>query len=271
MQPIFDSHSHAFPDHLAASAMKALMSEPVWMPIQHYHDGTVAGLLASMDRAAIERTILCSIATRPTQVTKITDWSAAIASDRLIPFASIHPDYPHPEAEVERIASLGLKGLKFHPQYMNCPVDDPRILRICRAAAKANLAVTIHGGHDLAFPKTELGSPQSLRALHEAVPDLRLLACHMGGWQRWEEVLIQLAGQRVYLETSYCLGQCPEDLLLKIIERHPWEYLLFGSDSPWADQVAELQAFDRLPLPRELKRAACWENVFRFANLPQSA
>ena len=63
-----------------------------------------------MDRAGIRRAIVCSVATRPEQVAKITDWSASIASDRLVPFASIHPDFAAPEAEVERIASGGPPG-----------------------------------------------------------------------------------------------------------------------------------------------------------------
>ena len=96
---ILDCHTHAFPDNIAAGAIKALSAEPVWMPVHAYHEGTVRALLASMDSAGIDRAILCSVATKPAQVRKITDWSASIASDRIIPFASIHPDFDAPEQE----------------------------------------------------------------------------------------------------------------------------------------------------------------------------
>ena len=267
MMPIFDAHTHAFPDAVAPGAMKTLLGEAKWHPVQAYHDGTLRGLLASMDAAGIQRAIMCSVATRPTQVKKITDWSASIASDRIIPFASIHPDYDQPEAEIERLAQLGIKGLKAHPQYMQCAVDDPRMIRIAKAAAQAGLALTIHAGHDLAFERNELGSPQSLRRLHEAVPDLRLLGCHLGGWRRWDEVLDHVVGQPIYLDTSFCLGQCPPQLLERIISHHPAEYLLFGTDSPWSDQQADLAAFVALPISEEARRQAMWDNVHRFVGL----
>jgi len=264
---ILDGHAHAFPDAIAARAVQTLAAGAKWHAVQPWHDGTVKGLLASMDRAGIRRTLLCSIATRPGQVTKITDWSAAIASDRVAPFASIHPDYEQPEAEVERIASLGLAGLKFHPQYQECPADDPRVIRIARAAARHGLAMAFHAGYDLAFAKSDIASPQRIRNLFEAVPGLRLQACHLGGWQDWEESLRHIVGQPIYLETSFCLGQCPPDLLRRIIERHPPELLMFGTDAPWADQSAELALFQALPLARAAMRQALWENGCRFAGI----
>ncbi len=264
---ILDGHTHAFPDAIAARAVQTLTAEAKWQAVRPWHDGTVTGLLASMDRAGIRRTLMCSIATRPGQVTKITDWSAAVASDRVVPFASIHPDYERPEAEVERIASLGLAGLKFHPQYQDCPADDPRVVRIARAAARHGLAMAFHAGYDLAFAKSDIASPQRIRNLFEAVPGLRLQACHLGGWQDWEESLRHIVGQPIYLETSFCLGQCPPDMLRRIIEQHPPEWLMFGTDAPWADELAELALFQALPLGREAMRQALWENGCRFAGI----
>ncbi len=261
---IFDVHAHAFPDAIAAGAIKTLLAEALWMPIQAYHDGTVRGLLDSMDRAGIDRCVVASVATRPSQVRKITDWSVSIRSPRIEPFASIHPDYERPEEEIERIASLGIRGLKFHPQYMNCHADDPRMIRISRAATRHNLAMTLHAGYDLGFERSELGSPASIRRLHEAVPDLRLLACHLGGWMRWEEVLTELAGLPIYLETSFCFGMCPEDLMLRILERHGAAYLVFGTDAPWADQKADRERFESLPIPGENLRQAMWENGIKY-------
>ena len=268
--PIFDAHSHAFPDTIAAGAIASLKAETLWEPVEAHHDGTVRGLIETMDRAGIKRTILCSIATRPTQVRKITDWSAAIACERIVPFASIHPDFEDVEAEAERIASLGLRGIKLHPQYMKCAADDPRMLRIARAAARFGLALTIHAGYDLSFPKDELASPRQILTLAESAPGLRVLACHMGGWERWEEVLDELAGQPVWLETSYALEDCPGPLLEAILANHPPEYLLFGTDSPWADQRKELELFMALPISDETKRLALWDNAERFLQSPSS-
>lgn len=266
-QRTIDVHTHAFPDSLAASAIRTLEAGARNYPSKAFHDGTVAGLLASMDAAGIGVSFLCSVATRPTQVQRITDWSASIASERIVPFASIHADYEHPEAEAERIASLGIVGLKFHSHFMGCPADDERAIRVARAAAAAGLAMQFHAGHDTTFGPDDLALPVRMRRLHEAVPELRLLVCHLGGWRVWPEVLEQLVGLSVWLDTSFAIGQCEQELLLRIIERHPREYLLFGTDSPWADQSAELAAFRALPLAEDLKSAALWDNALRFAGI----
>jgi len=56
--------AHAFPDSVS-----------LWHEMRNHHDGTLAGLLTSMDAAGIRPAILCSVATKSTQVEKITNWS----------------------------------------------------------------------------------------------------------------------------------------------------------------------------------------------------
>lgn len=266
--PVFDVHTHAFPDALAARAIPKLQAGAKWFECHAFFDGTVGGLLASMDRAGIRRAVVANIATRPEQAGKILDWSVAIASERIVPLASVHPDSPDPEFEVALAAGAKLKGLKFHPHYMDCPIDDPRSVRIARAAADAGLAMLFHTGYDLAFEKDDVASPERVRRLHKMVPHLRLVAAHLGGWERWEEVRDLLVGLPIYLETSFTIGRCPEALLLDILNSHPPQYLLFGTDAPWTDQKAEVEKVLALPISDGLKRAILWENAHRLLDLP---
>jgi len=330
---IFDAHAHAFPDSLAPHAIETLSASPRHGPIVPHTNGTVSGLRASMTAAGVRGAILCSIATKPAQVRKITDWSASLHSESpvlkseisnppppastlkseisslksqistlkslkseisslksqisnpvtspsvpspqssplIFPFASIHPDFDDPESECRRIASHGLRGIKFHPHYMNCAIDDPRTHRIARAAAAAGLAMTFHAGHDIAFPDTDLATPRALRELHDAIPTLRLQCCHLGGWKRWEESLEYLVGQPIYLETSYCLGYCPPDLLHRILTTHLPTHIQWGTDSPWQPHAADLALFRNLPIPDALKSAALSANTLRFLNLQDSS
>jgi predicted TIM-barrel fold metal-dependent hydrolase len=53
-------------------------------------------------------------------------------------------------------------------------------------------------------------------------------------------------------------------LIETILAKHPAEYMLFGTDSPWADQRKELDLFMALPMSDEAKRQALWENAERF-------
>jgi len=261
---VIDAHCHAFPDKVAPGAMAKLVAGVAHVGVKASFDGTVAGLLASMDRAGIERAVICSVATRPEQVEKITDWSAVVTGERIVAFGSVHPDFEKPEAELERMAAAGVRGIKIHPQYMNCPLDDARMVRIARGAARTGLVMVAHAGDDLALGQPDLAVPMRVRALHEAAPGLRLMACHMGGWRCWEESLEVLAGLPIWLETSYTLGQCPEELLLRLIEKHGARRVSFGTDAPWADQGTELERLRALPLSDGDKRRILWDNTAEF-------
>ncbi len=116
MAGYIDIHTHAFPDLIAKVAIPALEREG---GIKAYLDGTVAGLLASMDRSGIEQSVLCSIATRPEQFTPILEWSKEIRSERIVPFPSLHPDDPLLLEHLQEVHDEGFKGVKMHPYYQS--------------------------------------------------------------------------------------------------------------------------------------------------------
>lgn len=248
-------------------AVRRLAGSARYCPVHPSHDGTLKSLLACMDKVGVTRAFVLSVATKPEQVTRITDWAAGAATERLIPFASIHPDFDEPEREAERIAGLGLRGIKFHPQYMDCTADDPRALRIARAAEAAGLAMVFHAGYDVAFPEDPRAEPERLLRVHQAAPKLPLLLAHLGGWRAWDQVLQYLAGRPVYLETSWVDRFCPPDLQRAIIEKHDPRYLLFGTDAPWRDPSEGLAHFARLPLSEPDRARALWGNALCFAGL----
>ena len=249
---IVDFHAHAFPDDLAPHAI-ATLNERVPPGAEAVLDGTLAGLLASMDRAGIGRCVVASIATAPKQVDAILRWSLGIADGRVIPFGSVHPDCADPAADVRRIARAGLRGIKLHPLYQGFVADDRRrAWPLYAAVEEAGLVLLMHAGRDVAFPPDDdRAAPRRLLAVHRAFPAIPLVAAHMGGWRAWDEVLDLLAGTGVYLETSYSLGHCPADVLGALIERHPAERILFGTDSPWRDHAEALALVRRAwPDPR---------------------
>ena len=262
---VIDFHTHAFPDDLAEKAISAL--EEHSGDYRAHHDGTIGGLLRSMDRAGIEQAVVVSIATKPTQVPRITDWSTKIASERIIPFASIHPLYRDFERELDRIITAGLKGIKLHPMYQEFTVDDPALFPLYRAVAERGLIVLFHAGNDMAFPVTGQASPRRFLRLFESVPDLKMVVSHLGGWTAWEEVERTLLGKPVYLETSFGIGEAESGRFWKILDNHPSDYLLFGTDSPWLDQKQELEAWKALPLSGERREKIFHKNAERLLGL----
>ena len=102
---IIDAHTHCFPDQLAEKVIPMLAARA---NIPYFSDGTLGGLIASMDRAGVDLSLVQHIATKPQQVQTINNWAASIQSERIKSFGTVHPDYPHWEQEIERIAELGL-------------------------------------------------------------------------------------------------------------------------------------------------------------------
>jgi uncharacterized protein len=266
---IVDFHTHAFPDFLAARAIEAL--EAGAPGYKAYTDGTVADLLRHLDRAGIEIAVVCSIATSPRQVPSILEWSCQIASDRIIPFASVHPECEDLYGTTAGIARAGLKGVKLHPQYQGFYADDPEVFDIYRSAADHGLIILFHAGYDLAFPTDPHAQPHRIAAAARELPGLGIVASHMGGWRDWGQALEHLAGSDVYLDTSFAIANGEDDappaLLARLLERHSPERILFGTDSPWREHISELAALDAIGLPDDTKRAVLEGNALRLLNL----
>ncbi len=235
-----DFHAHAFPDGLAPKAIETLNSG-IPRRSRAVLDGTIADLLRSMDGAGIARSVICSIATAPRQVEPIINWSLSIASDRIVPFGSVHPECEDPGETAQKIADAGLKGLKLHAQYQKFAVDERRMWPLYEAAQELGLIVVFHAGRDIAFPpEDDRAAPGRILAVHRAFPRIKIVAAHLGGWKMWDEVAGTLAGTDVYLETSYTFNVNRQDGVARVLERHSPERILFGTDSPWVEQKLTL-------------------------------
>lgn len=249
MAGYIDIHTHAFPDEIARFAIPALEREG---NIKAYLNGTVAALLESMDRSGVERSVLCTIATRPEQFTPILAWCREIRSERIEPFPSLHPNDPDLFDHLRQIHEEGFKGVKMHPYYQNYFLDEYRLNNLYAAIADLGLILVIHAGYDIAFPRIRRADPQRIVDVCQQYPDLKLIATHLGGLNEWDDVRALLTGRPIYMELSFALDFLDQNRLRDILLNHPSEYLLFGTDSPWTDQKTTLHLLARLGLPDEL-------------------
>jgi len=249
MAGITDIHTHAFPDAIACKAIPTLERDG---NIKAYLNGTVADLLASMDRAGIERSVLCSIATRPEQFAPILAWSKAIRSERIIPFPSLHPEDPQLLEHLEMVHADGFKGVKMHSYYQDYFLDDYRLFELYERMGELGTILVIHAGYDIAFPRIRKADPQRIVAVCRQFPKLKLIATHLGGWDEWADVRTLLTGEPIYMEISFALDFLDQKRLRDILLNHPAEYLLFGTDSPWTDQATTLRMLGKLGLPDSL-------------------
>ncbi|MBQ9931013.1 MAG: amidohydrolase family protein [Firmicutes bacterium] len=278
---VIDFHTHTFPDKIAAATIDKLKQASHSLP---FTGGTAVQLKESMREAGIQYSVLLPVVTNPLKASPINDISIDMTGkDGLIWFGGIHPDTPDWHEELGRIAEKGLKGIKIHPVYQNCDIDDIRFLRILERAGELDLMVTVHAGNDIGFPGVVRCSPAMARNALRQVGNVKLILAHMGGWKVWDQVKEHLSDQKVFLDTSFSLGEIPElgdgyytpetkkllseEEFCELVHIFGSEHVLFGTDSPWGPQKENKDAILALPLTDEEKRNILGENARRLLNI----
>lgn len=258
-QSVIDFHVHAFPDRIAGHAIRTLEKQA--RTVRAWNDGTVGGLLQSMDRAGIARAVVCSIATKPSQFEPIFQWSREIRSDRLIPLPSVHPADPALFDRLRGVAEAGFPGIKIHPYYQDFYLDAPRVIDLLRCARDLGLMVVCHTGFDIAFPRERRADPARVLKVLEAVDGLCLVATHLGGWDDWDAVERWIGTAPLYREISFAFGFLEDDRIREMIENAPPGKVLFGTDSPWNDPARDLARVRSLGLSETVLRQLLVENA----------
>lgn len=267
IQGSIDFHTHAFPDELAERAMKVLLEEGQKKSgVTAHLDGRLSSLLAGMDKNNIEKSVVCSIATRPRQFDPIISWSGRIKSERIIPFPSLHPDDPDFADRILRIRDEGFKGIKFHPYYQGFTIDEERLFPIYEKICEKNLIVVMHTGFDLAFDRKRICDPEKIVRVMDTFPELKMVTTHLGAWEDWDEVEKWLVGKKIFMEISFALDLLDREKARRIILNHPKEYVLFGTDSPWTGQDKTLALLKGLELGPELEERILRKNGINILN-----
>ncbi len=247
-----DFHAHSFPDSLAPRAISGIEGKA---RIKSVIDGTIASLVRSMDRAGIEKSVILSIATKPTQFDSILEWSRLIASPRIVPLLSVHPEDPHARQNIQRAAREGFIGMKLHPFYQGFALDAESVFPIYEALEENGLLCVCHTGFDHAWSYTRMADPPRIVNVMKRFPRLKFVATHLGAWRDWDSAAELLPAAGVFIDIAYSLEFLPPEKARKLIMSFPADRILFGSDSPWGDQAAALTLLSRLGLDEALERA----------------
>ena len=140
---LIDFHTHAFPEKIAARAMKKLADDSGLFP---HTDGTADSLRELMQRDGVDLSVLLPIVTNPASQSHTNDHAIASGGRGIIAFGSVHPDAPDALDELERLKALGVKGLKFHPEYQGFYVDDEKMRPIYRKICELGFITIFHSG-----------------------------------------------------------------------------------------------------------------------------
>ena len=185
--------------------------------------------------ARICKSVVLSIATKPSQVAKINAWASTVNDDRLITFGAVYPMWEGWKADVDDVVARGFKGIKLHPEYQNFTVDDESVFPFYEYAFSKGLIILWHAGYDPIGTPPYRSNPRRFAALADRFDGGKMVIAHLGGQEQWVETAEYLVGKNVYMDTSMATKYCPKDLFEYIVTRHGADRILFASDSPWSD------------------------------------
>ncbi len=260
---IIDIHSHIFPDSIAPGAIESIGS---FYRLPMRGKGTTEELKYLSLKAGISISVVSSTATSPHQVKTINNYLASVCSQypNFISFGTMHPEFPFPQREIDRIISMGIKGIKLHPDFQKYNIDHPLMLPIYEAI-EGRLPVLFHIGDN----RMDYSSPLRLVHILDRFPRLTAIAAHLGGYMVWDDWGSQLLGRDVYIDTSSALMFLNRKKAVQIIRSHGVDKVLYGTDYPMWIPEYELRRFLSLGLTQEENMKILSANAKRVLGLEQ--
>lgn len=245
---IIDAHAHIFPEKIANKATGAI-GEFYGLPMDN--EGNSEKLIQSGDKIGVSRYLVCSTATVPAQTVSINNFikSECDLHPQFFGFGTLHPDMEGLPDEAERIISLGLHGVKIHPDFQKFNIDDECAYKMYEVI-EGRLPVLVHMGDD----RYDYSRPYRLARVLEDFPRLEVIAAHFGGYRRWEEAEGCLKHKNVKFDTCSSLFTLTPEYAKKLVSFYGAENMFFGTDFPMWNHVDELERFFNIGLTESENR-----------------
>ena len=255
---VIDSHCHIYPEKIAA---KAVAGTDAFYGVTSVMGGTTAELKEIHEKVGIDRFIVESVATTPKQVASINRFIAEETenSDGLfIGVGTLHPESEDIAGDIDHLISLGLKGVKLHPDIQRFKIDDYRCLKIYEICEEKGLPVLLHTGDN----RYDYSNPNRLKPILEIYKGLTVIGAHFGGYSIWNEAADELHGiDNFYVDCSSSFFNFNDDEIVALIKEYGVDRVLFGTDFPMWSPKAELDRFMSLDLSDDERKLILSENV----------
>lgn len=139
----------------------------------------------------------------------------------------------------DAIKKDGLSGLKIHPNNLNIPFDDLRMVPILRKAAELEIPVMVHSNPTMVGFHDDC-APDRINKMIQVFPDITFITSHLGG-MKWQDAL----SGTTFADISYILPKLYEiygaGMTERILKNFGADRLIFGTDFP---QVYKTKAED---------------------------
>ena len=167
--------------------------------------------------------------------------------------------------------ALGLRGVKFHPDYQEFFVNDPQVFPVYEAAAALGLPVAFHAGRDPYSPDLVHCTPKMLAEVAGRFPTLKIIGAHMGGMEMDGDVEKYVIGKpNIYLDTAFATRSLTPARCGELIRRHGVDKVFFATDFPWSTVETERALLEQAGLTQKELEAICHGNAERFFGISLS-
>ena len=259
-----DCHCHIYPEKIAS---RAVGGTDAFYESVSVGTGILEDMLARADRAGIDRALVQSVATTPHQVASINRFIAAEVAkhpDRLIGFGTLHPASEDIERDLDALISLGLRGVKLHPDIQDFKIDDYRALSIYAACEARGVPILFHAGDS----RYDRSNPNRLVPVLRIYDRLVVIAAHFGGYSIWDQAVEALAGlPNLYVDCSSAMPFLTDEKIKEYIRRYGEDRVLFGTDYPMWSAESEIERLLSLDLSETAYRKIFSENIISLLHL----
>ena len=256
---VIDVHTHIWPEKLAERAVNHVGN---YYSYEMHGKGTLADLKESTSGAGVEYFVIHSSALKASQVEDVNTTAASHITEKIAGFGTLHPEYADFEKEINRIISLGLKGIKLHPDFQKFNIDDEVAEKFYRAVG-SRLPILFHVGDD----RYDYSKPHRLVKMAKKYPEVNFIAAHFGGYRCWADSEIYLGLDNVYFDTCSSLPFISTERAKELIDMHGADRFFFATDFPMWDTVAELERFNKIPLTDEEREMIFSKNIKKLLKI----
>ena len=186
---MIDAHVYCLPDRLRNVSVSLPHSEmEVARAIYSHPEGEMAlslsspqAILRSMDSCDIATSVLIAFPWKTQKLCKETnDYLLDLVSreNRFACFCSVQPGETGSIREVERVRKAGALGIKVNPAWQGLELNGPEMIDLGSYLLQEEIPLMVHVDHPY---RLSPASPAHLHDLAVRLPELRILAAHLGG------------------------------------------------------------------------------------------
>ena len=254
-----DFHCHVYPPAIARKATIATLD---FYDLVSPYTGTPEEKRAVDDAFGIDRSLILPVAVLPRLVRNCNLYAAETAKKdpHFIAFGTAHAGDERLMEELESFPSLGLVGVKLHPDMQKFNIDDPRLYPLYDFI-QGRLPVMFHSGD----PRTPYSHPARIKKVMEEFPRLTVIAAHLGAWSMQDTALPLLQKkENCFVDTCSSMSHMPLPKAEKIIAAYGFERVFFGTDYPVEDPLHQIRTLERLSFSDDAKEKLAHGNAERF-------